>query len=82
MKNVCPVCGYSKLAEPPYDSNNIASSEICPSCGFEFGYDDFDLGETFESYRKKWVEKGANWFDNSKKPINWKLQDQLDNIKE
>src|ERR1700722_1795355 len=40
MGHNCPVCGYAKLAEPPYDKTGCASFEICPSCGIEFGYHD------------------------------------------
>lgn len=80
MKYTCPICGYNKLNEPPYDEHNCASFEICPCCGFEFGYDDNDQGDTFEQYRGKWILNGAKWFNNNKKPKNWILEEQLKNI--
>jgi hypothetical protein len=55
--NVCPVCGYPGLAEPPYDQHGCASFEICPSCGTEFGYD--DATRTPDQLRQQWVQAGA-----------------------
>lgn len=37
----CPICGYDKLNEPPFDQNGEGSFEICPSCNNEFGYNLF-----------------------------------------
>lgn len=53
----CPVCGWPGLELPPHP----ASYEICPSCGFEFGVTDDDEGETYESWRAQWVERGMPW---------------------
>lgn len=55
---ICPVCGYDKLIEEPYDDGS-PSYEICNCCGFEFGYDDSGEGRSFEIYLKKWIERGA-----------------------
>ena len=44
-KNTCPVCGYDGLYEPPYNEKGSGSYEICPCCGFQFGYDDFPYEE-------------------------------------
>lgn len=41
MNNTCPICFYTALFDPPYDVNGYGSDEICPCCGFHFGYDDF-----------------------------------------
>lgn len=41
MKYNCSVCGYNNLNFKPYYENGYASFQICPCCGFEFGYDDF-----------------------------------------
>src|SRR5437660_2364113 len=57
----CPVCGYPDLPEPPYTAESGASYDICPSCGFEFGYDDEARGVTFEEWRAKWVAGGMKW---------------------
>jgi rubrerythrin len=41
---VCPVCGFPDLTEQPRYADGGSSDEICPSCGFQFGYDDDDRG--------------------------------------
>lgn len=78
---VCPVCGYDKLIEKPYNSYGCASFEICSCCGFEFGFDDVDQGFTFEEYRNKWVTQQFPWFSPQEKPENWNLLEQLKNIR-
>lgn len=69
---VCPICGYEKLKENPYYNENLASCEICPCCGFEFGvtyFNDLDKEngiyseeEAINYYRKMWILTGAMWF--------------------
>ncbi|SHK35157.1 hypothetical protein SAMN02745163_03655 [Clostridium cavendishii DSM 21758] len=77
---ICPVCGYNELDEKPYDLDGNPSYEICSCCGFEFGFDDDSEGESFESYRTKWLNKNAKWFREKKKKENWNLEEQLKNI--
>jgi transcription elongation factor Elf1 len=77
---VCPVCGYEKLSEKPYNTYGNPSYEICPCCGFEFGFDDQSRKITYEEYRNQWIEKGMKWFDSSEKPENWDYKKQLENI--
>lgn len=79
-KYICPICGYPELKEPPYDSYGGPSYEICPCCGFEFGFDDGSGGISYDDYRKKWIETGARWFTKNLKPKNWKYEEQLKNI--
>ena len=84
----CPVCGSDELSTPPYEnwpppagvalappySSTLggASFEICPNCGFEFGYDD-DAGasgvsRSFEQWRTQWVRGGSvRWSDRPKR---------------
>lgn len=81
--NICPVCGYDELQEPPYVGNDPAtgSFEICCCCGYQYGVEDLDLGITHDAYRDKWLADGAPWFSKSKiKPLNWDLKKQLSNI--
>ena len=78
---ICPVCGYDKLAEEPYDQDGNPSYEICNCCGFEFGFDDESEGNSFESYRQKWIDDGVKWFSDKAKPEAWDLKKQLENIK-
>jgi len=72
--NICPICGYDKLLEPPYDEFGIGSYEICACCGFEFGYTDEDENFTFESYRKEWIDKGCLFSYRKDKPEIWSLE--------
>ena len=73
MKNICPVCGYNGLKEPPYDNHGCASFEVCACCGFEFGFDDLSEGLTFDEYKKNWINNGSKWFNESCKPMNSNL---------
>ena len=41
---MCPVCGFVGLAVSPYNEAGGGSFEICPCCGFEFGFDDDSEG--------------------------------------
>jgi hypothetical protein len=49
MQNICPVCGYPDLFEPAYKENYYPSDEICPSCGYQFGWTDDDQGISHET---------------------------------
>ena len=74
----CVVCGFDGLKEAPYDAAGLPSYEICPCCGFEFG---FDGKEDVAQFRENWVRAGALWFTPGSKPVNWDLQQQLANLK-
>ena len=77
MRYICPVCGYPELSLPPEDYT------ICPSCGTEFGYDDFaltprDVDRRHAELRREWFERGASWFDPSTPPpLGWDPVEQL-----
>lgn len=77
---ICPICGYDKLTEEPFDKDGNPSYEICNCCGFEFGYDDGSEGVSPDIYRKEWIKQGVKWFNIKVKPNNWDLQEQLKNI--
>ena len=78
-KYTCPVCGFDDLEEPPYNAQREPSYEICPCCGFEFGFDDGGQAQSFDSFRLRWIESGAAWFRPELKPNNWDLHKQLKN---
>ena len=59
--HMCPVCGYPSLEEPPRSETNRGSFEICPCCGFEFGYTDEAKGISYEEWRRRWIAKGMPW---------------------
>ena len=83
---ICPVCGYDKLVEPPYDEEfGCPTYVICSCCGFEFGFDDESKGYSFSGYRQRWIDNGFPFFNSKKKPSNWServMRQQLENIKE
>ena len=79
-KHMCPVCGFDGLQEPPYDEHNAPSYEICPCCGFEFGFDEAFSQDTFDSFRQKWLKSGAQWFTPELKPKTWDLKKQLSRL--
>ena len=61
-KHICPVCKFDGLKEAPFSKNNEASREICPCCGFEFGFDGGNDPEVFKKYHQQWVKNGSKWF--------------------
>jgi hypothetical protein len=80
-KMICRVCGYFYGDYIWGEDGRTPSFEICPCCGTEFGYHDATL-DAIKKNRKQWVEKGAPWFDEKKKPSQWSLEEQLKNIPE
>jgi len=79
MDHTCPVCGYVGLYEPPRSlETGAGSDEICPSCGFQFGFDDDDRGISYEQWRQKWRDSGMRWFSTGRKPPDgWDPSEQL-----
>jgi hypothetical protein len=78
---VCPVCGYAGLRDPPREERTGGSYAICPSCGFQFGVSDEDLGIADEQWRQDWVKAGMPWRSVARpKPEGWNPRDQLRKI--
>lgn len=76
--NMCPVCGFDQLAEPPRNKTGGASMEICACCGFQFGVTDDDQGVSYDAYRERWIADGMKWMSSGKKtPKGWNPQTQL-----
>jgi len=83
MANMCPVCGYNHLYEPPYgnDNDDWGSDEICPSCGFQFGYTDRGKHISHDQWRQQWINRGMQWRGGGiAEPSNWNPKKQLLNI--
>jgi len=73
MSYQCPVCGYDRMSESPKDF------AICPCCGVEFGYDDFECSHS--ELRSQWISKGMPWFSQyTLAPQNWNPYLQLAQI--
>jgi hypothetical protein len=69
MGHTCPVFGYPSLTESARSPRSGRGSyEICPSCGFQFGVTDDDLGYTYEEWRTKWIAEGASWSSDNPSP--------------
>ena len=78
---ICPICGYEGLNAPPKDQFGCPTYEICPCCGFEFGFDDDSEGLSYQDYRDKWLKAGAPWFSRVEpRPDNLDLVAQLKRI--
>ena len=74
----CPVCGYDGLIDPPRSTTGGGSYEYCPSCNFQFGVTDDDLGFSDEAWRKAWVAEGMPWRSKYRaSPAGWDPQAQL-----
>jgi hypothetical protein len=76
----CPVCGYDGLTVPAYSpGTGLGSYEICPSCGYEYGVTDADLGISHEQWRHTWIAEGTPWRDAgiTDPPADWDPQAQL-----
>ena len=70
MNYTCPVCAYNRLPEPPTDYL------ICPSCGTEFGYTDFNA--THDQLFERWLENGMKWHSKAfSPPPNWNPLEQV-----
>ncbi len=64
---------------PLGDDGNSPTWEICPCCGTEFGYEDCTPASAREM-RNRWVSGGQQWFDKSKKPVDWSYDCQSKHI--
>jgi len=78
MQYLCPVCGYPELTDVPYDDTAGPSLEICPSCGFQFGYDDDVKEFTHAAWRQQWIDGGMAWWTPAPPPPpSWNPREQL-----
>lgn len=78
-KYYCRVCGFKQETLPWGENQKTPSFTICDCCGVEFGYEDITTS-SIKAYRKKWLDEGAKWFKSQKKPKDWTLNEQLQQI--
>jgi DNA-directed RNA polymerase subunit M/transcription elongation factor TFIIS len=85
-RHQCPVCGYGNLRYPVFQETlnhgPTPSFESCPSCGYEFGYDDGVQGVNYARYRALWIAAGMKWRARrcSPPPRGWDPHRQLESI--
>ncbi|GAB5902283.1 hypothetical protein OKHIF_03840 [Mycobacteroides chelonae] len=63
--------------------NGLSSSEeICPSCNFQFGFDDLSEGYSDADWRDRWVAEGMQWHGgpDMPPPANWDPEKQLSEL--
>lgn len=77
MTFTCPVCGFPGLTERPRDPDSGPSYEICPSCGYQFGFDDDSEGIAYRTWRERWRTQGMPWFSSNPAPAGWDPVEQL-----
>ena len=68
---LCPVCGFPDLYEPARTPATGGSLEICPSCGYQPGYDDEVRGISIELARDTWIRAGKPWWSDRPRPDFW-----------
>ena len=80
---------YARMSPPPWLHHGSPpygqpyeepSCEVCACCGFEFGNDDGPgtaPPKTFAEYLADWIDSGCLWFDPTRKPEGWSLNEQL-----
>jgi hypothetical protein len=70
MSYTCPICGYDQMPWPVDEGN------ICPCCGNEFGYDDYEMSHA--ELRAKWIAEGLPWFSSAHpSPTHWDARAQI-----
>jgi hypothetical protein len=85
--DICPVCGYPDLYEPPW-SEDEPSFEICPCCATQFGYDDAcgqadpdAVRRRYQELREAWIAAGCQWFSKGRRaPPGWDAITQFANL--
>ncbi|MCC8147287.1 MAG: hypothetical protein LIO93_12820 [Bacteroidales bacterium] len=80
-KYYCAVCGLPLDFNPQGNNGKTPTYDICPCCGVKWGNEDYTT-ESRTEYRNKWLAAGAKWFEPQKKPENWNLEKQLNNIEQ
>jgi len=80
--NTCRVCGFIYEDFFPWGEDGNSPSEVsCDCCNVEFGYGDNNF-KAIQNWRNQWINSGAKWHNESKRPLNWSFEEQLKNIPE
>lgn len=91
---ICAVCGnIASVMRHTKPESALETGEICPCCGFHYGYDDMNASAEYSKdatpldiikiYRSQWIKDGMKWWSINPlrpKPPNWDPLQQLKNI--
>jgi hypothetical protein len=72
----CRVCGLSQGEAIWGSDGQTPTFASCGCCGCTFGREDTSP-QSIRAYRAQWRSAGAPWLDESRKPDDWRLEDQL-----
>lgn len=76
----CRVCGLFQYGDLPWGLDGHSPSfNICDCCGVEFGYEDC-FPKDVKRFREEWLKQGGFWLYPEEKPLEWSLEEQLQNI--
>ncbi|MDB4993805.1 MAG: hypothetical protein JWM74_1237 [Myxococcaceae bacterium] len=75
----CRVCGLRQDEAIWGVDGQSATFDICACCGCEFGYEDCSI-DGIRRHREKWISSGGSWFDPTKRPVGWTIEDQLSKV--
>ncbi len=79
---LCFACGldYRGIDDLPWGPDGYSPTfNYCICCGVEFGYGDSTLSAA-RSWRERWLESGASWFEERHRPDNWDVESQLSQL--
>lgn len=89
----CPVCGYDMTPSAHesgatendvFMTTQVLYTEICPSCGIEFGQNDMlpvnEMIAFYRRWRQEWIQNGMKWWSIDNPPLDWNPRKQLKNI--
>ncbi|GGZ41423.1 hypothetical protein [Streptomyces poonensis] len=79
-ETACRVCGVDD-GEILWGAHGFPLYVICDCCGTESGIGDDNLTQVRE-LRGYWVGRGAPWAESHRRPKNWDLLRQIQNIPE
>lgn len=81
QQSYCKVCGYRLNYNPWGEDGKSPDYSFCPSCGVEFGNQDYNL-DSIKKYREEWLTSGMKWAggENEIEPEGWDPSVQINNI--
>ena len=77
----CRVCGYDNFDYPWGKDGKSPTYLICPCCGCQFGVNDI-TPQDIKKIREYWMKNEYKWNNLLNKPVDWSLENQLENIPE